>query len=70
MDQQRRELAMAIKLCLDSLARDATAYNMSELAHFVSLAALAAEEVAGKQPAQQQEAEWFSRHAANGIGHC
>ena len=68
MDQQRRELAMAIKLCLESLARDATAHNMSELAHFVNLAAIAAEEMSG-QPMPKEE-EWFTRHSATGIGHC
>ena len=42
----RADVALAIKSCLDSLMADATRCDLDDLAKFISLAALAAEEAA------------------------
>lgn len=67
MGEQRRNKALAIKSCLDSLADDATRSDMSELAHFISLAALAAEDAA--QAADPQVAR-LKAPMSETAGHC
>lgn len=46
MSDRRRDVAIAIKRCLDSLASDAKESSLSELAHFIGIASLAAEDAA------------------------
>ncbi len=46
MSERQRETALAIKRCLDSLAVDARRDRLPELAHFIALAAMAADEAA------------------------
>lgn len=67
MTHRRRDLALAIKSCLDSLAQDARTNDLAELAHFVSLAALAAEEAA--QSADPQ-ANLLKALMSGEAGHC
>ncbi|UEM03791.1 hypothetical protein JL101_028250 [Skermanella rosea] len=67
MTHRRRDLALAIKSCLDSLAQDAKNNELAELAHFVSLAALAAEEAA--QSADPQ-ANLLKALMSGEAGHC
>ncbi|UEM21140.1 hypothetical protein JL100_029455 [Skermanella mucosa] len=67
MTHRRRDLALAIKSCLDSLAQDAKDNELTELAHFVSLAALAAEEAA--QSADPQ-ANLLKALMSGEAGHC
>lgn len=46
MSEPKREVALAIKYCLDNLATDAKRNALPELAHMLAVAALAAEEAA------------------------
>lgn len=46
MSDRRRDVALAIKHCLDSLASDAQESSLPELAHFIGIASLAAEDAA------------------------
>ncbi|MBF5094746.1 hypothetical protein F1643_09905 [Azospirillum sp. INR13] len=46
MNSDRADLALAIKACLDSLGSDAARSDLYDLAKFIELAALAAEEAA------------------------
>lgn len=48
--EDKADVALAIKSCLESLMGDATRYDMDELARFIGLAALAAEEQAPEPP--------------------
>lgn len=45
-DEPAPEVAMAIKRCLESLVRDARRSQMDDLAEFLALAALAADDAA------------------------
>ena len=67
MSDNRRDLALAIKSCLDSLAEDAARGDMGELAHFISLAALAAEEAAN---AADPRARLLKALTSGEAGHC
>jgi hypothetical protein len=67
MTKQRRDLALAIKSCLDSLAVDATAGDLGELAHFIGLASLAAEEAA---QAANPQANLLKALMSGEAGHC
>ena len=67
MMDERREVALAIKSCLDSLMSDATRCDLDDLARFISLAALAAEEAA---VAHDPHAVRLKALMATGAGHC
>ncbi|HSK39148.1 MAG TPA: hypothetical protein VK943_05220 [Arenibaculum sp.] len=67
MSESRRDLALAIKSCLESLAEDAAGGDMGELAHFISLAALAAEEAA---TAADPRGDLLNALLASEAGHC
>lgn len=67
MSESRRDLAIAIKSCLESLADDAARGEMGELAHFISLAALAAEEAAA---AADPRGDLLKALLAGEAGHC
>jgi len=67
MTDRRRDLALAIKSCLDSLAEDAANNDMVDLARFVGLAALAAEEAA---QAADPRANLLKAMMAGEAGHC
>jgi len=67
MSEKRRDLALAIKACLDSLAEDAARANFAELAHFVGLAALAAEEAA---QAADPRGQMLKALMTGNAGHC
>ncbi|EWY40504.1 hypothetical protein N825_35090 [Skermanella stibiiresistens SB22] len=67
MSDSRRDLALAIKSCLDSLARDAANNDLAEVAQFVSLAALAAEEAA---QAADPHANLLKALMSGQAGHC
>jgi hypothetical protein len=67
MSEHRRDLALAIKSCLDNLAEDAARGHMGELAHFISLAALAAEEAAA---AADPRSDLLKALMAGEAGHC
>ncbi|MFM2042460.1 MAG: hypothetical protein RLY86_1036 [Pseudomonadota bacterium] len=70
---RRQDVAMAIKRCLDSLAVDARQGRMPELAHFIALASLAAEDAAksctqAHSPAQAADRGGMDRHAGDRHG--
>lgn len=67
MMEERRDVALAIKSCLDSLMSDATRCDLDDLARFISLAALAAEEAA---VAHDPQAVRLKALMATGAGHC
>jgi hypothetical protein len=67
MIDQRRDLALAIKSCLDSLAEDAASSDLGELAHFIGLASLAAEEAA---QAADPQANLLKALMSGEAGHC
>jgi len=67
MKQDRRDKALAIKFCLDSLADDAARDDLDDLARFISLAALAAEEAALEADPQTK---LLKALMSNGVGHC
>jgi hypothetical protein len=67
MKDHRRDTALAIKHCLDSLAEDAARVNMGELAHFISLAALAAQDAAQSLDPQTN---FLKALMAGEAGHC
>jgi len=67
MMDERRDVALAIKSCLDSLMSDATRCDLDDLARFLSLAALAAEEAA---VAHDPQALRIKTLMATGAGHC
>jgi hypothetical protein len=65
--RDRRDVALAIKSCLDSLQNDANNVDLGDLARFISLAALAAEEAA---LAADPKALQMKALMARGVGHC
>ncbi len=65
--EDRRDVALAIKSCLDSLQDDATKCDLEDLARFIGLAALAAEEAA---MAHDPKAMRLKALMAGGAGHC
>ncbi|WP_207455699.1 hypothetical protein [Azospirillum sp. SYSU D00513] len=67
MRGDRRDVALAIKSCLDSLQDDANRVDLDDLARFISLAALAAEEAA---VAADPKAIHMKALMAGGVGHC
>ncbi|BAI70680.1 hypothetical protein AZL_000420 [Azospirillum sp. B510] len=67
MMDERRDVALAIKSCLDSLMSDATRCDLDDLVRFLSLAALAAEEAA---VAHDPKAIRLRAMMASGAGHC
>jgi len=67
MKEDRRGVALAIKSCLDSLMDDASRSELDDLARFISLAAMAAEEAA---VAHDPKALAFNGYYAGGAGHC
>jgi len=67
MTDQRRDLALAIKSCLDRLAEDAAGSDLGELAHFISLASLAAEEAA---QAADPRSNLLKALMSGQAGHC
>ncbi|MCM8735014.1 hypothetical protein ACCD06_16855 [Azospirillum sp. CT11-132] len=67
MMDERRDVALAIKSCLDSLMSDATRCDLDDLARFISLAALAAEEAA---VAHDPQAVRLKALMVTGAGHC
>ena len=67
MTDRRRDLALAIKSCLDSLAEDAANNDLVDLARFVGLAALAAEEAA---QAADPQSSLLNALMSGQAGHC
>lgn len=67
MMDERRDMALAIKSCLDSLMDDATKCDLDDLARFISLAAMAAEEAA---MAFDPKAAQLKALMSGGAGHC
>lgn len=67
MREDRRDVALAIKSCLDSLQGDAERSELGDLARFIGLAALAAEEAA---MAHDPRAGQLRALMAGGLGHC
>ncbi len=67
MREERRDVALAIKSCLDSLQSDAERCEMEDLARFIGLAALAAEEAA---MAHDPNGAQLKALMAGGVGHC
>lgn len=67
MKDDRRSVALAIKSCLDSLRHDAEDCALDDLARFIGLAALAAEEAA---LAHDPQAAQLKALMAGGMGHC
>lgn len=67
MFEDRRGVALAIKSCLDSLKDDAARSDLDDLARFIGLAAMAAEEAAiDADPKAMQ----LKALMAGGVGHC
>lgn len=67
MSDRRRDLALAIKACLENLAEDATRGRFADLAHFIGLAAMAAEEAA---EACDPRGDMLRILMAGEAGHC
>lgn len=67
MFEDRRGVALAIKSCLDSLKDDAARSDLDDLARFIGLAAMAAEEAA---MAADPRAQQLKALMAGGVGHC
>lgn len=67
MMDERRDVALAIKSCLDSLMTDAARCDLGDLAHFISLAALAAEDAVA---AYDPKATRLNAMMATDAGHC
>ncbi len=67
MMDERRDVALAIKSCLDSLMSDAARCDLGDLAHFISLAALAAEDAVA---AHDPQAARLKVLMATDAGHC
>ena len=67
--ETRRESALAIKACLDSLKTDARAFALRDLECFLELAALAAEEAAAKLDGSEEDDEDPLLHART-LGQC
>ena len=66
MTERQRETALAIKRCLDSLAVDAQRDRLPELAHFLALASMAAEEAANAHDAADHPAQLLATLAPAG----
>lgn len=64
---ERRDLAMAIKACLDSLRTDARAHAFDDLDRFLELASLAAAEAAASV---DHEAMTRRVHFSRAVGNC
>lgn len=67
MRDDPRGVALAIKSCLDSLQHDAVRSDLEDLARFLGLAALAAEEAA---LAHDPSAGRLRNMMTGGYGHC
>jgi len=68
MSERKRDVALAIKRCLDSLVFDAKQGEMPELAHFLGIASLAAEDAARMADAHARlAADLMGREP---MGHC
>ncbi len=67
MFEDRRGVALAIKSCLDSLKDDAARSDLDDLARFIGLAAMAAEDAA---MAADPKAMQLKALMAGGVGHC
>lgn len=67
MIDERRDVALAIKSCLDSLLSDATRCDLADLARFLGLASLAAEEAAEANDRQTVQLKTLMSGEA---GHC
>lgn len=65
--EDRRGVALAIKSCLDSLQGDAEKCDLDDLARFIGLAAMAAEEAA---LAHDPKGMHLKALMAGGAGHC
>lgn len=67
MREDRRDVALAIKSCLDSLQDDAIRCALDDLARFIGLAALAAEEAA---VAHDPRSAQIKALMTGDAGHC
>jgi len=67
MLEDRRGVALAIKSCLDSLKDDAARSDLEDLARFIGLAAMAAEEAA---LADDPKTAQMRALMAGSVGHC
>lgn len=64
----KRTVALGLKSCLESLKDDATRADLADLARFIGLAVLAAEEAAaGSKDAKENRVLAF---ASSSVGHC
>jgi hypothetical protein len=68
MNDDRRGVALAIKSCLDSLMDDASRCDLDDLARFIGLAAMAAEEAALTH--DPKAAQLKALMAGGAGGHC
>ncbi len=68
MSERRRDLALAIKACLDSLHEDAVEQDLTDLAHFIGLASLAAVDAAEACDTRPDMMKLLL--TADGAGHC
>ncbi|WP_155524610.1 hypothetical protein [Oleisolibacter albus] len=67
-DEPPMRMALAIKHCLDNLAADARQFRMTELAHFIGLAAMVAEDSARQLAAKSQDLDPLLD--GKPAGHC
>jgi hypothetical protein len=67
MSEDRRNLALAIRSCLDELERQAAAGGLADLAHFIGLAGLAADDAA---MAADPHASLLKALSSGTAGHC
>ena len=68
MSDRRRDVALAIKNCLDSLVTDAREGSLPELAHFIGIASLAAEDAARNAATPEQRLDDLL--VGTPAGHC
>ncbi|HYE51664.1 MAG TPA: hypothetical protein VEB20_18855 [Azospirillaceae bacterium] len=68
MSEGRRNIAIAIKRCLDNLAVDARRGDMHDLEHFLELASMAAEDAARAADPRAMMIEAMMQQ--DPCGHC
>ncbi|ACJ00226.1 hypothetical protein [Rhodospirillum centenum] len=67
MTESRRDMALAIKRCLESLAADAQSGKLHEVAYLIGIAALAAEDAARAAEPVELAGDLLHKRP---MGHC
>lgn len=67
MEDERQNVALTIKTCLESLQEDAVRGKLMDLARFIELAAMAAEEAAESWDGKSDR---LKAYLSSSVGHC